>query len=110
VTVMSCNLSHAVFSRRDGIVDWRACVDRQGRNLEVRSTHLGMVIEQSGIGEVATAIRGFDQPRHACGRGADHQLSRIGELSSFRVVVVSADDSVARVLASSVRERRPSLR
>lgn len=53
----------SVFSRRDGIVDWRACVDRRQRNLEVRSTHLGMVIERAVIAEVASAVRAFSAQR-----------------------------------------------
>jgi triacylglycerol lipase len=33
-----------IYSRTDGIVDWRSCVDRPpGRNIEVDGTHLGLV-------------------------------------------------------------------
>ena len=38
----------SVYSRNDGIVDWRACIDHitpGARNIEVRSTHLGMGID-----------------------------------------------------------------
>ncbi|MDO9380579.1 MAG: hypothetical protein Q7T56_17175 [Nocardioidaceae bacterium] len=38
----------AILSRRDGIVDWRACVDRRSPvvdHVEVGSTHLGMVLD-----------------------------------------------------------------
>jgi pimeloyl-ACP methyl ester carboxylesterase len=38
----------AVFSRRDGIVSWRACIDRSSphvEHVEVSSTHLGMGID-----------------------------------------------------------------
>jgi len=51
--------SLSVFSRRDGIVDWRACIERRRSNLEVRSTHLGMVIEPAVIAEVAGAVCAF---------------------------------------------------
>jgi pimeloyl-ACP methyl ester carboxylesterase len=34
----------SVHSRRDGIVDWRACVDPAAENVEVRSTHCGMAV------------------------------------------------------------------
>lgn len=38
----------AILSRRDGIVSWRACIDRTSRDVEhveVRSTHLGMGLD-----------------------------------------------------------------
>ena len=38
----------SIYSRNDGIVDWRACIDDDtpgARNIEVRSTHLGMGID-----------------------------------------------------------------
>ncbi|MFY0407830.1 esterase/lipase family protein [Solicola sp. PLA-1-18] len=38
----------AIVSRRDGVVDWRACVDRRSsavEHVEVGSTHLGMVLD-----------------------------------------------------------------
>ncbi len=38
----------AVLSRRDGVVSWRSCLDRHSLHadhVEVRSTHLGMVVD-----------------------------------------------------------------
>jgi triacylglycerol lipase len=32
----------SLFSRRDGVVDWRACIEPGGHNVEVHSTHCGM--------------------------------------------------------------------
>jgi triacylglycerol lipase len=34
----------AVYSRSDGIVDWRACVDPHARAIEVESSHCGMSV------------------------------------------------------------------
>jgi pimeloyl-ACP methyl ester carboxylesterase len=51
----------AVFSRRDGIVDWRACVDTIRRNLEVPATHIGMILDGGVLAEVANAIRSFHE-------------------------------------------------
>jgi pimeloyl-ACP methyl ester carboxylesterase len=48
----------AVYSRRDGIVDWRACVDPLATPVEVRSSHLGMVIDPAAIRAVSAAVRG----------------------------------------------------
>jgi triacylglycerol lipase len=46
----------AVYSRRDGIVDWRACVDPLATPVEVRSSHLGMVVDPVAIGAVTRAL------------------------------------------------------
>ena len=38
----------AFYSRSDGVVDWRACIDTTSpdvENVEVRSTHIGMTID-----------------------------------------------------------------
>ncbi len=34
----------SVYSRTDGIVDWRACLDPDSRQIEVRSSHAGMSV------------------------------------------------------------------
>lgn len=46
----------AVYSRRDGIVDWRACVDPLATPVEVRSSHLGLVIDPVAIRAVTRAV------------------------------------------------------
>ena len=48
----------AVYSRRDGIVDWRACVDPLATAVEVRSSHLGMVVDPAAIRAVCGAVAG----------------------------------------------------
>ena len=35
----------SVFSRRDGIVDWRSCLDPQAKTVEVLTSHLGMAFD-----------------------------------------------------------------
>ena len=47
----------AIFSRRDGIVDWRACVDPAARPVEVRSSHVGMAFDPVVITAVSAALR-----------------------------------------------------
>lgn len=47
----------ALYSRSDGIVDWRACLDPQADELvEVRSTHCGMALNAAVYAEVARAL------------------------------------------------------
>jgi len=45
-----------VYSRRDGIVDWRACIDPQGTAVEVRSSHVGMAVDPRVIDVVTAAL------------------------------------------------------
>lgn len=47
----------AVYSRRDGVVDWRACIDPQARVVEVASSHLGMAVDPRVRDEVLRALR-----------------------------------------------------
>jgi pimeloyl-ACP methyl ester carboxylesterase len=37
----------SVYSRHDGVVDWRACLDPAARHIEVDSTHVGMAVNAS---------------------------------------------------------------
>lgn len=46
----------AIYSRRDGIVDWRACVDPLARAVEVTASHLGMAFDPRVIDHVAGAL------------------------------------------------------
>jgi len=47
----------AVYSRSDGIVDWRACLDPAARHVEVDSTHCGMSVHGEVFDVVARALR-----------------------------------------------------
>jgi len=47
----------AIYSRRDGIVDWRACVDPAAHAVEVRSSHVGMAFDPAVIAAVSAALR-----------------------------------------------------
>jgi pimeloyl-ACP methyl ester carboxylesterase len=47
----------AIYSKRDGIVDWRACVDPLAVPVEVRTSHLGMAVDPRVIDRVTSALR-----------------------------------------------------
>lgn len=46
----------AVYSKRDGIVDWRACVDPSAEAVEVTASHLGMAFDPRVIDLVSGAL------------------------------------------------------
>jgi triacylglycerol lipase len=54
-----------VYSRSDGIVDWRACIDGAADELvEIRASHCGMAVSRGAYEEVARALAAFagDEP------------------------------------------------
>jgi hypothetical protein len=47
----------AIYSKRDGIVDWRACVDPLALPVEVTTSHVGMALDPRVIDHVTSALR-----------------------------------------------------
>jgi triacylglycerol lipase len=47
-----------VYSRRDGIVDWRACIDPMAASVEVSTSHVGMALDPRVIDHVVGALQG----------------------------------------------------
>jgi hypothetical protein len=46
----------SVFSRRDGMIDWRSCLDPQADAVEVTTSHLGMAFDPVVLDIVAEAL------------------------------------------------------
>jgi triacylglycerol lipase len=46
----------AIYSRTDGIVDWRACLDPAAEHVEVRASHLGMGVNPAVYEAIASAL------------------------------------------------------
>jgi pimeloyl-ACP methyl ester carboxylesterase len=46
----------AIYSKRDGIVDWRACVDPIALPVEVTASHIGMAVDPRVIDLVSAAL------------------------------------------------------
>ena len=49
----------ALYSRTDGVVDWRACLDPAAEQIEVRASHLGMGMNAEVYAEVGNALGSF---------------------------------------------------
>ncbi len=47
----------AIYSRRDGIVDWRSCLDPYAHHVEVRTSHVGMAVDPVVFDAVMTALQ-----------------------------------------------------
>ncbi|RNL61334.1 alpha/beta fold hydrolase [Nocardioides marmoriginsengisoli] len=48
----------AIYSRRDGIVDWRACIDPVAIPVEVTASHVGMALDPLVFDAVRAALEG----------------------------------------------------
>ena len=59
----------AIYSKRDGIVDWRACLDPAAEQIEVRTSHVGMAVDPIVMDHVLAALRD-QQVRRASRRAA----------------------------------------
>ena len=46
----------ALYSRHDGVVDWRACIDPRAVAVEVSASHLGMAVDACVARQVAAAL------------------------------------------------------
>ena len=49
----------SVYSRRDGVVDWRACVDDSSCNVEVGTSHCHLTTDRATLEIVADAVKRF---------------------------------------------------
>lgn len=47
----------SIYSRRDGVVDWRGCLDPNARIVEVGTSHLGMAIDPAVFDVVVETLR-----------------------------------------------------
>jgi triacylglycerol lipase len=52
----------AMYSRSDGIVDWRSCLDPAAELVEVRSSHCGMAVSAQVYEEVSFALSALAAP------------------------------------------------
>lgn len=46
----------SIYSRRDGIMDWRACLDPQAEAVEVPTSHIGMALDPVVLDAVSAAL------------------------------------------------------
>ena len=53
----------SVYSRRDGIIDWRSCLDPQATAVEVTTSHLGMAFDPAVLDVVTATLAANRQAR-----------------------------------------------
>jgi pimeloyl-ACP methyl ester carboxylesterase len=68
-----------IYSKRDGIVDWRACLDPAAEHVEVRTSHCGMAVDPVVMDHVLAALREQQLSR------ANRQAGPVVEEGSLRV-------------------------
>jgi len=58
----------SIFSRRDGVVDWRGCLDPSAQTVEVSTSHLGMAVDPAVFDVVSSTLRSHQDHREAAER------------------------------------------
>ena len=53
----------SVYSRTDGVVDCRSCLDPDAEHVEVDASHIGMAVNPGVYRAVAAALARFDRGR-----------------------------------------------
>ena len=49
----------SIYSKTDGVVDWRVCLDPEAKHREIDATHIGMGVNREAYREIARALRRF---------------------------------------------------
>jgi triacylglycerol lipase len=70
----------SIYSRSDGIVDWRACLDPAARHVEVRSSHCGMAFNAQVYTEIGRVLAPEIQLAHP--RSAVRAVRAAGRLAA----------------------------
>ena len=55
----------SIFSRRDGVIDWRGCLDPGAKTVEVGTSHLGMAIDPVVFDVVSSTLEANRERRQA---------------------------------------------
>lgn len=56
--------SVSIYSRTDGVVDWRACLDPSAdEHVEIRASHCGMAVNAAAYRAIAAALERFDEAK-----------------------------------------------
>ena len=70
----------AIYSKRDGIVDWKACIDPAATAVEVSASHCGMAVDPLVMDQVVLALRDQQVSRASAQEAPDVQAAapRVG--------------------------------
>ena len=58
----------SVYSKQDGIVDWRGCIDPAAENIAVTASHFGMAVDPGGYRILASRLVELTAPGVAVSR------------------------------------------
>jgi hypothetical protein len=70
----------SVYSRSDGIVRWRSCLDPVAEQVEVRASHIGMAVNAEVFRAVADTLEGLQLAETATTKRRRSRPARRGHL------------------------------
>ncbi len=71
----------SVYSRRDGIIDWRSCLDPQAKAVEVTTSHLGMAFDPAVL-DIVTDALAASRARHERRLTRQARLAAVPDVSA----------------------------
>lgn len=71
----------SIFSRRDGVVDWRSCLDPVAKTVEVSTSHMGMAIDPV-VFDVVTATLSRNVERRLGAVSSPARLAAVPDVSA----------------------------
>ncbi len=71
----------SIFSRRDGVVDWRSCLDPVAQTVEVSTSHLGMAIDPV-VFDVVTDTLASNRKQRTTGVRKPARLAAVPDVSA----------------------------
>ena len=69
----------AIYSKTDGIVDWRSCLDPSAEHLEIKSSHCGMGMNPGAYRGIADALKRF--AKTGTGKARGRKPTRLGAVA-----------------------------
>jgi pimeloyl-ACP methyl ester carboxylesterase len=75
----------SVYSKSDGVVHWRACLDPAAEHLEIRASHVGMSVHPRAYRAVAAALAEFRAADRGPGKRSRRQKATAAETSRARL-------------------------
>jgi hypothetical protein len=71
----------SIFSRRDGVIDWRGCLDPAAQTVEVATSHVGMAVDPVVFDVVTSTLQAHRERREAAARPAPRPRSVTGSVT-----------------------------
>jgi triacylglycerol lipase len=74
----------SIYSKSDGVVDWRACLDPAAAHLEIEASHVGMAVNARAYGAIAKGLEAYRAAERAAPAARGRAIARAGARQRLR--------------------------